>query len=103
MTKKSRAEATPPRESERIIHPMCRVNPAASGSRWLGRPRAYLAATTDVIFTDSFAGVVFATVAAADDSVLAMPQQLAAGTTIVEETIVSQQAARRQTSRPQQS
>ena len=39
----------------------------------------------------------------ADDSVLAMPQQLAAGTTIVEETIVSQQAARRQTSRPQQS
>lgn len=57
--------------------------------------------TTDVVVVanDSFAGVL-ATLPASAEPLLAMPQQVVAGTTIVEETIVSQQA-RRQTSRPQ--
>jgi hypothetical protein len=50
----------------------------------------------------AFVGDVF-TMPPTDDSVLTMPQQLAAGSTIDDDTIVSQQAARRQTSRPQQS
>lgn len=56
-----------------------------------------------VAATAAFDGEAFAMPATADDSVLTMPQQLAAGSTIDDETIVSQQAARRQTSRPQQS
>lgn len=82
---------------------MCRMNPAVGGRTELRWPRGYLTAATDVAFTDPVTGVAFAMPAVADDSFAVMPQQLAAGTTIVEETIVSQQAARRQTSRPQQS
>lgn len=57
--------------------------------------------TTEAVATanDSFAGVL-ARLPASAEPVLTMPQQLVAGTMIVEETIVSQQAARRQTSRP---
>lgn len=67
------------------------------------RPRfaPYFANATAVALTASFAGAAFATVVAIDPLVLAIEQQLALGTTIVDETIVSQHAARRQTSRPQ--
>ncbi|MFM1997453.1 MAG: hypothetical protein RLZZ111_1840 [Planctomycetota bacterium] len=67
-----------------------------------GRP-AYFVRATAVASTEAFDGEAFAMPSIADDSELAMPQQLAAGSTIDDETIVSQQAARRQTSRPQQS
>lgn len=63
----------------------------------------YCARATDVALTMPFDGDAFTMPSTADELVLEMPQQLAAGTTIDDETIVSQQAARRQTSRPQQS
>jgi hypothetical protein len=69
----------------------------------IDQPIRYFARATAVAWTAFFAGDAFTIPSIADASVLAMPQQLAAGTTIDDETIVSQQAARRQTSRPQQS
>ena len=52
--------------------------------------------TTEAVVTanDSFPGV-FTRLPASAEPVLAMPQQLVAGTIIVAETIVSQQATRR--------
>jgi hypothetical protein len=51
--------------------------------------------TEAVVATTDSTAVVLATTAVSAEPVLAIPQQVAAGTTILEATIVSQQAARR--------
>jgi hypothetical protein len=61
----------------------------------------YFDNATAVALTVSCAGSALATVVTVDPPVLAIEQQLALGSTIVDETIVSQHPPRRQTSRPQ--
>ena len=59
-----------------------------------GESEDYLTTEAVVAATDSTA-VVLATSSVSAEPVLAIPQQVAAGTTICEATIVSQQATRR--------
>lgn len=65
-----------------------------------GAIAGYLRIEAVVVTADPLAGAS-ATLPASAAVVLAMPQQLGAGTTICDETIVSQQATLRYTSRPQ--